>query len=188
MRKIAFAYSILAIIVVLSSCNSEVKKERIQKIDSLGSLLNHVNEVVAGVDEAKIQSRLAEMNQMGNWFLDNVEDTLDPVSGIILGDYLRCKKFYNKAVTRLSQVNKELEYSEKQLSTLRSDVGNGLYDDSEFLIHFNSEAESTSKLIEATDELERTYVSVNAQFVKTKAPVVALKDSIQAVILSPERK
>ncbi len=186
MKKIAFIYTLLACVLAFTSCNTEVKKERIQKIDSLGSLLNHVNELVAQVDEAKIQTRLSEMNLVGNWFLDNVEDTLDPKTGLILGDYLRCKKFYGKASQRLSQVKTELEYSEKQLSTLRGDVNNGLYNDDEFLIHFKSEAESAAKLMEATEELDRTYVSVNAQYAKTKAPVLTLKDSIKSVILSPE--
>lgn len=186
MKKIALIYTLLATTVALSSCDAQVKKERIQKIDSLGSILNHVNEVVATVDDAKIQARLDEMNQIGNWFLDNVEDTLSPEPGIILGDYLRCKKFYGKASKRLSQVQTELEYSENQLSTLRADVNNGLYNDQEFLEHFSSESESAVKLMEATDELERTYESVNAQYDKTKAPVISLKDSIKSVILSPE--
>jgi hypothetical protein len=179
-------YSILVATVVLSSCNGQVKEKRIQQIDSLGSILNHVNEVVTSVDPDLITGRVSEINETGNWFLDNLEDTLDPEPGIVLGDFFRCKKFYNKAAVRYNQVKTELEYSEAQLSSLRADVNNGLYTDEEFDQHLKSEATSTAKLLEAADELDGSYTSVNTQFAKCKKAVVALKDSIKSIILSPD--
>lgn len=179
-------YSILVATVALSSCNGQVKEQRLQQIDSIGSILNHVSEVVSSVDPALINNRINEINERGNWFLDNLEDTLDPEPGIVLGDFFRCKKFYSKAAVRYDQVKNELAYSETQLSTLRADVNNGLYSDEEFNQHFKSEAESAAKLLEAADELDGSYASVNTQFAKCKKAVVVLQDSIKSIILSPD--
>lgn len=176
----------MAITTLISSCGNSVDQARLQKLDSLGTILNHVKELVSKVDHDMIEKRFAEMNEMGSWFLNNLEDTLPPEPGIVFGDYMRCQKFYGKAISRHRQVTTELEYSEKQLATLRADVKNGLHSDADFSKYFSEESASAAKLLLAAEELDKSYVSVNAQYVKTKPPVIALKDSIKAIILSSE--
>ena len=177
---------ILCSLIATTSCNNDIKESRLRQIDSLGTHLNHVREVVGAVDSQMIVNRIQQMEETGSWVLDNLTDTLDPESGIILGDHLRCQKFYKKAILRYGQVKSELEFSEKQLATLRTDVKNSFYSEEEFTGYFKAEAESLDRLVKATDELEGTYESVNVSFERTKPGVTSLLDSIKSVIYSSE--
>lgn len=176
----------VSLMLALSSCNNQVEKERLSKIDSLGTHLNHVREVVTAVDSALIVRRLDEMNHTGEWLLDNLTDTLDRQTGLVVGDYLRCQKFYRKSMDRYKLVRNELEYSEKQLQNLRTDVKNSFYSEEEFKGYFETEATSVERLVNATDELEGTYEAVNQQYQKFKPSVTEILDSIKSVIYSSE--
>ena len=186
MKQLFYIGMIFCSFIATTSCNNEIKESRLRQIDSLGSYLNHVREVVASVDSQMIENRIQQMEQTGSWVLDNLTDTLDPEPGIVLGDHLRCQKFYKKALVRYRQVKSELVFSEAQLATLRTDVKNSFYSEEEFTGYFQTEAESLDRLVKATDELEGTYESVNVAFERTKPDVTSLLDSIKSVIYSSE--
>jgi len=185
--KLAFTALFIALsVITMTSCDSAIKNQRLKRIDSLGTYLNHVNEVTSNVDSALIEKRINNLSSTGDWVLANITDTLDPKPGITFGDHLRCKKFYDKSRLRLMQVKTELKYSEKQLQKLRTDVENSFYSDEEFEGYFKTEAQAIEKLVNASDELAATYESVNAQYDYTKPKVDAIVDSIKAIIYSPE--
>ena len=115
-RFFAIPFVALIIAASLMSCNRQQQAERIQQIDSLGAFLNHVSEVVQAVDSTQIEKRLLEMTTTGAWVFENITDTLDRESGLQFGDYMRCQKFYGKALQRYIQVKKELRFSEAQLA------------------------------------------------------------------------
>lgn len=179
-------FPLLLAATFLTSCNQEIKEERLKRIDSLGTHLNHVSEVVSNVDSAMIQNRLAEMDRNADWLADNITGEIKPQVGIKFADYMRCQKFYGKALSRYRKVKSELGYSEKQLETLRKDVKNSFYSDEEFEGYFKTESEAIKKLVEATDELESAYNAVNEQYAKTKPTATSILDSIKSVIYSPE--
>ncbi|MEZ4720449.1 MAG: hypothetical protein R2813_01065 [Flavobacteriales bacterium] len=180
------AFILLLAATSLTSCNQEIKEERLKRIDSLGTHLNHVSEVIASVDSAMIQSRLDEMDRNANWLNDNINGEIKLPTAIKFGDYMRCQKFYGKALNRYRKVKSELQYSEKQMETLRKDVKNSFYSDEEFEGYFRTEAEAIKSLIEATDELEGSYDAVNEQYMKTKPAATSILDSIKSVIYSSE--
>ena len=186
MKSIIAALYAAFLVLVISGCDNEIKNERLARIDSLGTHLNYVRETVSSIDPDLIDKRISELTRTGNWVLDNITDTLAPKPGIRFGDYLRCKKFYDKASTRYDQVNRELQFSEQQLTTLRNDVKNSFYSDEDFEGYFNTESEAIRKLVEATEELNDVYLGVNKQYEFTKPRADQIVDSIKAIIYSPE--
>ena len=160
----------------LSSCNSGVKKERNQRIDSLGIHLNYVEETLAQLDSVLIENRL----------VDNVTDTLNRKAGIAVGDFIRSGKFLDQAKSRYHEVSKELRFSKKQLETLRADVKKNFYSEEEFRGYFNTEAQSISKLVSATDELKEKYEKSNEFFARQKPLVKEAVDSVKAIIYGAE--
>jgi len=185
--KQAVAINLIVIsAVIFGACNQGVKKERLKQLDSLGTHLNHVREIVESVDSQQVANRLTEIDKNSMWVFDNINDTLSRKPGMAFGDYLRTKKFFGKALDRYHLVNKELRFSEMQLANLRADVQNNLYTDEEFENYLESESESIERLSEASEELEASYGSVNAQYERVKPQVTTLLDSIKSVIYASE--
>jgi hypothetical protein len=177
---------LLVLLISLSSCNQKIKEARLAQIDSLGTHLNHVHEVVNSVDTNLIVNRMSEITRNGDWLLENITDTLAAKPGIELGDYLRSKKFYGKAFSKYGEVKAELIYSEKQLTALRNDVKNKFYSDEEFGGYFRTEAESIKALVAATDNLENSYGSLNEQYQFSKPRITGILDSIKNIVYSSE--
>jgi hypothetical protein len=106
MKQVIF-FSAIILSVSLSSCNNKVKEERGKRIDSLGIHLNHVEDVLKTVDTIALTNWNSQIGQVESWLWDNVEDTLDLKSGIVIGDFLRTKKYIGKVESRYRDVKKE---------------------------------------------------------------------------------
>lgn len=172
--------------VLFSACNSEVKKERLQRIDSLGVHLNYVNETLEEVDSAMLQNRINEIRKTSDWVYDNITDTLPKKPGLAFGDYLRTNKYLGQALSRYDEVKRELNYSERQVKTLRTDVENNFYSEEEFEGYFRTEAESVASLVSATDELKSRYDYSKERYNKFKPVVKDMVDSLKNVIYGSE--
>lgn len=189
MKQLIGILSILAIgMFTMTGCNQDVKQQRLSKIDSLGTHLNYIREVVDNIDPQVIENRVAELNRTGEWFLENLNDTLSRRPGIQLGDHLRCIHYYDKAMNHYDKVKNELKYSEEQLQSLRNDVKENFYSEEEFEGYFETEAEAITRLSDATTDLERSLEGVNAQYKFSKEQVKVIRDSVEAHILSPNAK
>lgn len=186
MKTIAAILFVPALLLSITSCNSTVKKERLQRIDSLGIHLNYVEETLSQLDSVLIDNRITDINQTSSWLLDNATDTLNRKSGIAIGDYLRSAKYLGQAKARYAEVSKELRYSKKQLDMLRADVKGSFYSAEEFRGYFNTEAQSIAKLISATDELKEKYQTSNEFFENNKPLAKQAIDSIKAIIYGSE--
>lgn len=171
---------------MLGSCNQAIKEERLKRVDSLSNELERSAELFAKVDSVLIMNRLADIDRTGLWIYDNATDTLDRDIGIVFGDFMRTKKYYNQCMTRYVDVRSELDYSSEQLDALRLDVKNNFYSEQEFKGFFNAEAESMAKLVSATYELEEKYLTTNDRYAKFKPVVNSMVDSIKAIIYAPE--
>jgi hypothetical protein len=186
MKQIAFIFSIIALAASLGSCNTKVKEERSQRIDSLGIHLNHVEEVLAQVDTVALRNWASTIKQTEIWLWDNIEDTLEARPGIVLGDFFRTNKFIGKVGSRYRDVKKEAAYSKTQIATLREDVKNNFYSEEEFRGYFSAEADAIAKLIEACDELENGNDLLQTRYKTIYPEATAVIDSIKAVIYDPK--
>lgn len=177
---------IICTLAATTSCNMQVKKERLARIDSLAVHLNYVREQLQSVDSIMIVNRTRDIGQTSAWVYENITDTLASKEGISFGDYMRVKKYYGKALGRYSEVSKELRYSEDQLKTLREDVSNNFYSEEEFNGYFNTEATSIKSLVRACDELMEIYASSNNKYERSKTEVVKMIDSVKSIIYASE--
>jgi len=175
---------LLALIVGLfsTSCNQQVKEERIKRIDSLGVHLNYVNESLEQIDSVLLSNRIADIERNGDWLYENITDTLKREPGLAFADFLRSKKYFNRTLSRYNEVKAELAYSEAQLATLRNDVQNSFYSDEEFAGYFGTESASVSELVNTADNLTSSYESTNAQFDQLKPRITEIVDSIKTII------
>ena len=186
MKTVAAILYIAFLTVSITSCNSATKKERLERIDSLGIYLNYVEETIAEFDSAVIENRITDINQSNQWLGDNITDTLGRVEGLAIGDFFRTGKFLGQAKARYNEVSKELRYSKKQVETLRNDVRNSFYGEEEFNGYFNTESQSIAKLVDATDELKSKYEISDTRFKKFKPLAKGIIDSIKTVIYGSE--
>ena len=184
MMRIALFITLLS--VSLIGCNSQVKKGRMQKIDSLGIHLNYVHEVLDGIDSQLIQNRIVEINQTSAWVWDNVTDTLDREPGMAFGDYMRTGKYWRQSADRCRMVSKEYRFSVAQLKTLKEDVQHSFYSDEEFKGYFHTESQSIASLVKASDELVEKYQMSTSRHERFKPRVEQIVDSIKSVVLSRE--
>lgn len=184
MMRVAINISAIASLFLAFSCNSRQLADRTQEIDSLGVHLNRVREIVEGFDSAKVDAQMKEIEQFGNWLFENVTDTLEPKKGLLLGDFMRSKKYLNKTMSSYQVINRELAYSEKQLKSFRMDVSNGLITDEDYSKHFQTESSAIAALSDAAEQLESEYISNNDQFAKRQPLVAAFVDSVKSVIYS----
>lgn len=181
MKQVIF-FSALILSVSLSSCNNKVKEERGKRIDSLGIHLNHVEDVLKTVDTVALVNWKSKISQTETWLWDNVEDTLDAQPGLIIGDFLRTKKFIGKVESRYKDVRKEASYASKQLATLREDVKNNFYSEEEFRGYFSTESAAIDELVKAGDQLEVANNSLVERYQLIYPRATHIMDSIKTVL------
>lgn len=186
MKKLLFLFVAFCSLLTSTSCDQQLRKKRLARIDSLESHLNGVQDVLNNVDSVLLENRIRDIDQTSNWVYDNITDTLSAKPGLLFGDYMRSKKYLGQALTRYKDVRNELIYSKKQINTLRTDVQNGFYSQEEFKAYFDVEATSISKLNEAADELQSNYEMSTERYQKFKPGVNQLVDSIKSVIYARE--
>jgi len=184
MMRTAMSISAIATLFLAFSCNTRQLAEQTKEIDSLGVHLNRVREIVEGFDSAKVDAQMKEIEQFGNWLFENVTDTLDPKDGLLLGDFMRSKKYMSKTMSSYQVIKRELAYSEKQLNSFRKDVSNGLIADEDYSKHFQTESSAIAALADAAEQLESEFKSNNEQFAKRQPLVTAFIDSVKSVIYS----
>jgi hypothetical protein len=181
MKQVIF-FSAIILSVSLSSCNNKVKEERGKRIDSLGIHLNHVEDVLKTVDTIALTNWNSQIGQVESWLWDNVEDTLDLKSGIVIGDFLRTKKYIGKVESRYRDVKKETKYASKQLASLREDVKNNFYSEEEFKGYFGTESAAIDELVKAGDQLEVANGSLVERYKLIYPEATQIIDSIKTVI------
>jgi len=186
MKSVAAILYIALLAFSFTSCDSSIKKERNQRIDSLGVHLNYVEETLAQLDSVLIENRLDDIKETSRWLADNATDTLNKKAGLAVSDFMRSGKFLGQAKSRYQEVSKELRYSKKQLETLRADVKNSFYSDEEFRGYFNTESQSIAQLVSATEKLKEKYEMSNGFFAQQKPTVKEALDSIKAIIYGSE--
>jgi len=185
--KQLFLFSMMTAMVLVSvSCNTQVKEERLKRIDSLGIHLNYVQEAANEIDSMTLINRVQDIDRTSSWIYDNITDTLDRVPGLILGDYMRTKKYLGQSLERYNQVNNELRYSRKQLDNLRKDVKGSFYSEEEFNGYFNTESSSIANLVSATDELKDKFEMSDSRYRELKPKMTAVVDSIKSIIYADE--
>lgn len=182
--RTAISISAIATLFLAFSCNTRQLAEQSKEIDSLGVHLNRVSEIVEGFDSAKVDAQIKEIEQFGNWLFENVTDTLEPKNGLLLGDFMRSKKYMSKTMSSYQVIKRELAYSEKQLNSFRMDVSNGLIADEDYAKHFQTESSAIAALSEAAEQLESEFKSNQEQFAKRQPFVTAFVDSVKSVIYS----
>jgi hypothetical protein len=182
MKLSALSLGFCSVLLVLSSCNQDIKEARMKRIDSLGIHLNYVEESLAEMDSAMVQNRMHDIDRTVLWIAENITDTLRGKSGITFGDYGRTKKYLDQAAMRYHDVRKELVVSKLQLQHLRRDVQENFYSDEEFGGYFRTESEAISRLVNANDELRQKYEMSNERYERFKPGVNHMVDSIKAII------
>jgi uncharacterized coiled-coil DUF342 family protein len=187
MKSFSFLIAVIFVGITFTSCNQQVKEDRLKRIDSLGVHLNYIAETLEEMDSIMLVNRINDIRVSSGWIIDNITDTLDQRPGLIFGDFVRSKKYLEQAVTRYDEVRKELNYSRRQLETLRTDVKENFFSEEEFKGYFNTESASIERLIHATDELKSKYETSNERYTSLKPKMNHILDSIKAVIYAPTK-
>ncbi len=172
--------------IVLSSCNQQVKNERLKRIDSLETYIPAVEAILDQIDSAQIELQLNQISQTEDWLLDNVDDTIPKKPGMIVADYFRVAKYLGQSLGRYKSVQIEVAYTKKQIQSLREDVINSFYSDEEFEGYFSTEADAVAKLNDAAGELATKHESISEEHKKLQMASTQVMDSIKAVIYSDQ--
>lgn len=179
-------FILLCLAGLLSSCNEQIKKERLQRIDSLEAYLPAIQTILKQVDSARIERQLSDIKKTQDWIFDNVEDTIPKRAGMSIADYMRSEKYLSQSLSRYNGVRKELVYTKAQILTLREDVKKSFYSDEEFEGYFKAEAEAVAKLNEAAGELATKHETISESHKKLHAATTEAIDSIKSVLFSDQ--
>lgn len=106
---------------LVNSCGSKYPKE-IVSVDSLQALLNITQTELKAIDKAEINNKYSEIKENIAFIQQNYNDTLTLEMAEFLGDYSLVLKAFESVKEEYAGLEKELEFSSKQLNSLKHDL------------------------------------------------------------------
>jgi hypothetical protein len=145
----------LLLVSALMACNSEVRQNRLKRIEALEHQLGEADAHLQTVDTAMAQKRLKEINAINEWVFEHQRDTLHKRVGLPLSDILRSKKYFERSIIQSKVAFGAVNTCRTQLSALRRDVENDFYTDDEFIGYYDTEAKAVAVAITEAGNLRR---------------------------------
>lgn len=147
MKKYFIIVLSLAFPAFFFSCNESKFKTELKTIDSLNVALDSVRIKLREVDtviiEKSYKEYLAKIAQLKNYFNDKKEDS----TWQLMGSYGAIKTSLKPFAKNYTEYYSELEYSRKQLDSLKSDIESGNLEKGKIKDYTKTEAEAVSKLM-----------------------------------------
>ncbi len=154
MRKTILLLSLAAL---FASCNQTPYKAEIAELDRLIVKLDSAKNILQNVDTngyrdyaKRFQSNL---NFVTNHFR-NSKDTIDRDLALFMADYRSLKKPYLNFHSTYDQAARDLEFTEKQLLTLKHDLEHNLLDSIVVRKMFDREVEETNAIVDLVKRID----------------------------------
>lgn len=182
MRKLLPLASFL---LLFTACQTEPwQTEMVRRLDSMVVLSESHQQVIASVDSAEVHQAYLEMGEYTVFFTDHLEDmqALEIPKSVYTGplyEMENCVKYFGRVVGSFANES-EVAFNLDQLKSLRKDVNAGLYDSTEAVGYFNSEAFA---LRDADRSVNKSYGACFS-CLRTHEELTAELDSLKDYILA----
>lgn len=144
MRKVA----LLVVILLAIACkpNSAYQTE-IDKVDSLKTVVDLVDENLQKTDVAQIEKELEELNVRYKYLTDNFPDSADASFWIYdVNNMIRIKKTYVRFLKSREKMEKDIEYTQSQLESLKNSLQDEKISPQQAEEYVNTESNSTLEI------------------------------------------
>ena len=172
---------------LFTSCQTEPwQTVMVERLDSMVVLSESHVKVIESVDSAVVNQSYLEMGELNVFFSEHIKEMqeLDIPKSVYTGPLYtmeNCTKYYGRVVSSFAKKS-DIEYNTEQLRTLLRDVQAGLYDSTEAVGYFQSEAFA---LRDADKSINKSY---GACFtcLRTHDELTAQLDSLKDYILAAD--
>lgn len=148
--------SFVIFLMVFGGCSS-AEKQKIDRVDSLYSVIEAVEDSMEIVSIAKVNRLIDENQNLLIKVQNQTKDTLTKEQMFFCSDFKRYRKTLTQLVQNIEFQVGQIGYSKTQLENLKEDVKNGLIIDEHFNNYFSSEKESIARLKESSDNITAWY-------------------------------
>lgn len=155
-------YLILSILVgtlIFAGCESNVHSVKIQRIDSLLTMLDTSIQKLEQLDSKKISVAKKEAEEHLHFIQKNYPDSMGMNLAGRLGDYKINRKLLKTLLENGDGLKGEMEYSVKQLEDLRHDLKADRIDSTQAAEYLRDEWEAASTLMQRYNLIANRYQS-----------------------------
>ncbi len=154
MRRITL---FILLTTIFASCNQTPYKSEIAELDKLIVKLDSAKTILQNVDTNGYRDYAkrfqTNLNFVTNHFR-NSEDTIGRDLALFMADYRSLKKPYMNFHGTYDQASRELEFTEKQLLTLKHDLQYNLLDSTVVRKMFKRELEETNEIVDLVKRID----------------------------------
>jgi hypothetical protein len=138
-------FLIALIIITLSACKTTENPEKMQKVDSLMFVIQNIDSIFQSLDSAKVTDSYSEyeltIKEFGKYFTDERDTNWNTITS-----YAEIKKPLRNFLRQYRDFREEIEFSKKQLTTLKNSISEGIIPSDSIDYYIDSESGAVKML------------------------------------------
>ena len=175
-------YAILTVttlfLFAIYGCNTGEMQQELNEVDSLYQEVERITVNLENYDAEMLAKKSKEAKDQLDFISKKWprQDSLNRATAAFLGDYKANKKALGFFAEQIERMERECEYSLKQLDGLRNDIVNGVHTKEDLTTYLEDEKRATSVLMEGDSTLAVKYDKIIKRHngLKTKVDSVIL--------------
>lgn len=186
-ERILFVFSLLAALALLfvTSCSGPEYPKEIAMLDSLRIKLDSAEAGLNSIDSNKVIAAVNEVNtdlQEITMHFNTIsrDSMLDRETATNLTNYRSVRKAFNIYQREHARLQKDIDYSQSQLSNLIHDLEKGIIDEKDAPAYVQRESEEAVKIIEMTNLLTGSVKGMLERYEEAKPKVKEYMQSLKA--------
>lgn len=156
MRSLFFAVLVFTV-GSLSSCGSGVHADKVERVDSLLTVLKSNRKKLDEVDASPLLKAKKKAEEQLRFIQQNFPDTMNAELAGKMSDYKINRKLIKTIIDRSEGLGKEMDYTIGQLEDLKTDLKNEVHSEEDAEKYFQEEQNAAAKLIRDFNFLEEKY-------------------------------
>ena len=182
MKYFTFVLGAILVAYLSVGCNQNPHKTRMNTTDSLQTVVNELNAVFDSVDYdrhfANRKNMMEDISRIEGHFKAQ-NDTMPRDLAMSLSDYRLVWKGYKRMEGEYQGVEKELQYTDQQLKTLKTDLENNAVNEPQAERFLQEEKEAVSRLEINTRAFSKKMKRTEQKYQDQKPVMSQLADSLE---------
>lgn len=162
------SFLLLIVTCIFFSCSSN-KEKMLPVVSELETELKHSDSLYVKLTKNPDDSLLAEIGHTLNRVKSVLADTMSPETEKMLEDYLEIESSLQDYSGNIDSLKKEIEYSKKQVESLKADVQNSSISYPEFEKHAERE-------MEALQMIQRNEIKMDEWFQSARSTILTANE------------
>lgn len=175
MKKITI---LLAIISLLYACGNKSNHPRVADLDSLLYVLDTTNMLFKRIHPDSLQRKNKKYWDMLEIIRKEARDSITPEEMKLIGRFSHMKKPFRNYINRKEQLQEEIRYTQKQLSSLKGNIATGRITKDSIEHFFLIEKNAASSLIKDLHQVSRRAIKQMQEFDSLYPQMITLSKTL----------